>query len=287
MPLYLELSNTLDGSVLLVINMSEFLDNPDANDATSDVSKSIDTHIPTEDAESRVKDFKLDEKGDIAIDPYIADDIAYIREFVAPSAIKSLSSHDISVTIMRTAYARIQLTVIYNEGYPNVLPGIELSSPSLPFSLLRNKEKECQDKARQALAAFKAGELTEDNCGRVCSATPGPGLIEAIYSTIHSFIHTNMFVPCWKEMKQLIAFCKDSSIDNADAAGTADTSTSASACSYKLSFDEKLGHMTLRMRNKEYFVHVKVKVPEEYPEEGIKVCVAVYVHVCMCVCVYA
>ena len=253
-------------SVLFVFDMSEFFNNPEINDVCSDSSMKVDTDIPTEEAESCAEDSKTEKQGDIVTDPYIADDIAFIREFVAPSAINSLSSYDISVTIVRTAYARIQLSVVYNVGYPYVLPGIELSSPSLPFSLLRNKEKECQDNAKKALATFKARQLADGS--NVCGAIPTPGLVAAIYSTIHNFIHTNMFVPCWKEMKQLITFCKESSIGGANADVD---NASVSACCYKLKCDEILGLITLHLQNKGYFLHIKVTVPEEYPEEGIKV----------------
>ena len=72
----------------------------------------------------------------------------------------------------------------YLEKYPHEAPLVELSSPSLPPQLLRNKEKECVEKAKEHL---------------------GSSQVKFIYEIIYNFIQTNLFIPCWREMKQVAA----------------------------------------------------------------------------------
>lgn len=68
----------------------------------------------------------------------------------------------------------------YTEKYPQEPPIIELTSPSLPAPLLRLKEKECHEKAKEFL---------------------GKSQIKIIYEIIYNFIQINLFIPCWREMK--------------------------------------------------------------------------------------
>ena len=75
----------------------------------------------------------------------------------------------------RTAYSRVQLRIQFSADYPSECPIVELSSPSLPQPLLRNKEKECMDKAKTYLNQSQA---------------------KIIFEHISSFIYNNMFIPC-------------------------------------------------------------------------------------------
>ena len=77
------------------------------------------------------------------------------------------------------------------EKYPNEAPLVELSSPSLPPQLLRNKEKECVDKAKEYL---------------------GNPQVKHIYEVIYKFIQLNLFIPCWREIKQVATLCEGKGI---------------------------------------------------------------------------
>lgn len=159
----------------------------------------------------------------------IREDHAFIKEYLTPAAVITLSKEFVTLVIIRTQYARVQLRVRYTENYPDELPTVELSSPTLPLPLLQNKEKECLDSARPLL---------------------GQSQIRAIYEPIYKFIHTNMFIPCWKEMKQLTTLCEGKG---------------------KLGADEKEGTVVMRLVCGEYKHVVKLKVPFNYPEEGVKI----------------
>lgn len=81
----------------------------------------------------------------------VEEDHAFIREFVPVAGILTLTNEYVTVVIIRTQYARVQLRIQYTAGYPNELPIVEISSATLPPPLLRNKEKECLDKAKENL----------------------------------------------------------------------------------------------------------------------------------------
>ena len=64
----------------------------------------------------------------------------FIKEFVLEAAINAITEAFINVTVMRTAYARVKLVILYEDGYPQVPVKVELNSPTLPPPLLRSKE---------------------------------------------------------------------------------------------------------------------------------------------------
>ena len=129
---------------------------------------------------------------------------------------------------MHTPYSRIQVRFNYTEQYPESSAILELTSPSLPPGLLRNKEKECLDKIQKGKAQF-----------------------QVIYEHIHSFVHTNMFLPCWKEMKQVANLYSDTAKCN-------------------IGVDDKSGILIMKMQEKKYKLTVKLTAPDFYPEEELK-----------------
>jgi hypothetical protein len=73
------------------------------------------------------------------------------------------------------------------DRYPLEAPIVELSSPSLPAPLLRSKERECAEKAKEYL---------------------GHAQVKHIYNIIYNFIQSNLFIPCWREIKQIATLCE-------------------------------------------------------------------------------
>ena len=148
-------------------------------------------------------------------------------------------------TYISTYLTRTHLTYTYryNAGYPEVMPGIDLSSScGIPFALLRKKEKECLEAAK-----------TKQKDGLSL------GLFSAIYEHIFQFIENNRFVPCWKELKQLVSACEG------------DESTTVVV-------DEKRGAIKLQMSLGKYKQTFQFVVPEEYPEQGVEVSMCVFVY---------
>ena len=70
----------------------------------------------------------------------------------------------------------------------------------------------------------------------------------AIYDRIAQFIHENLFIPCWKEVKQVSNLC--------DGKG-------------QVGANEKEGVIQLRLQQGLYRQVINITVPEMYPEEGV------------------
>jgi hypothetical protein len=170
----------------------------------------------------------------------IVEDHLYVTDCLPPAAILTLTKEYVTVIIMRTAYARVQLRVQYPENYPAEVPIVELASPTLPQPLLRNKEKECMDKARET--------------------SLGKAQFAVIYELIYNFIHTNLFIPCWKEIKQVMTLVNggEGKVDPSKAKG-------------QIGADEKEGVVQLRLSCGAYRQNIKLKVPYNYPEEGVEI----------------
>lgn len=167
-----------------------------------------------------VKDFRTQ-----AID----EDLLFVTDCLPPAAVLTETREMITVVIIRTAYAKVQLRVQFGENYPLDAPIVELSSPTLPLPLLRNKEKECMDKAKESA---------------------GKPQFTVIYDHIYKFIHTNMFIPCWKEMKQVASLVEGKG---------------------QIGIDDKEGLISMRLNCSNYRQNIRLKVPYAYPEEGVQV----------------
>lgn len=115
----------------------------------------------------------------------------------------------------------------YPTQYPSVTPIVELSSPTLPPPLLRNKEKECMDLAKSHLNSPQ---------------------VQIIYDNIYKFIQSNLFVPCWKEVKQINAICEGKG---------------------KIGANEIEGTIQLRLHCGNYRHSINVTIPPSYPEAGV------------------
>ena len=130
----------------------------------------------------------------------------------------------------RTAYSRVQLRIQYFAmNYPAEAAIVELSSPTLPTPLLRNKEKECVEEAKKLLGRPQG---------------------HAIYDHIAQFIHENLFIPCWKEVKQIYNMCEGKG---------------------QIGAKDKEGVIQLRLQKGQYRQIMKLQVPELYPEAGVSI----------------
>ena len=101
---------------------------------------------------------------------------------------------------------------------------------SLPMPLLRSKEKECTEKVREQAI--------------------GKPQLQFIYEQLNSFLFNNLFVPCWREIKQVLPLCEGKA---------------------SMSADEKDGTIRMKMSSAGYYQVIKLKVPYLYPEEGVQI----------------
>jgi hypothetical protein len=73
---------------------------------------------------------------------------------------------------------------------------------------------------------------------------------EVIYDHIASFIHENLFIPCWKEIKQISTLVEGRG---------------------QIGANDKEGLIQLRFQQGNYRNSITVRVPPAYPEEGVQV----------------
>jgi hypothetical protein len=65
-----------------------------------------------------------------------AEDATFVQSFVAPACINSVTSEHLNITVMRTPYSRLALSIIYPAEYPQAPLIVELTSTTLPKPLL-------------------------------------------------------------------------------------------------------------------------------------------------------
>eukprot|EP01038_Epipyxis_sp_PR26KG_P006293 gene6293-8667_t len=164
-------------------------------------------------------------------DNSVREDHEFAQKFVPSAAILTTTNEFTAVVIMRTPYARVQLRLQYLPNYPFELPIVELSSPTLPMPLLRNKEKECLDVAQK-------------------EAIEGKPQFQVIYDFVYAFIHTNLFIPCWKEMKQVATLCANKG---------------------SLSVVDKEGLIRMKLQCGQYKQVIHLRIPLLYPEQGVEI----------------
>eukprot|EP01036_Dinobryon_divergens_P025885 gene25885-34477_t len=163
-------------------------------------------------------------------DEAINHDHRFVESCLPPAGIITLTTEYVTLLIIRTAYSRMQLRVLYGEKYPQDPPIIEISSPTLPMPLLRSKEKECTEKVREQAI--------------------GKPQLQFIYEQLNFFLFNNLFVPCWREIKQVLPLCEGKA---------------------SMSADEKDGTIRMKMTSAGYYQVIKLKVPYLYPEEGVQI----------------
>ena len=175
----------------------------------------------------------------------IKKDHEYITRILPEAAILTLTSEYVTLTIIKTAYARIQMRIQYTDHYPMKIPIIELTSPTLPLLLLRNKEKECHKLAESQL---------------------GKPQLRVMFEYLYAFIHDNALVPCWREVKKLKSLIEQQSSSPSSSTSTPSPKSSTTS---KMGVDEITGVVHLILRHNQYKLSVDVKVPYMYPEDGV------------------
>lgn len=173
-----------------------------------------------------------------------AEDESFVRSFVADACINAVTSEHLNITVMRTPYSRMTLSIIYPAEYPEKPLIVDLSSATLPKPLLKKKTEECNAKVAEHIQQVSKGEHDKSF---------GAGQVRLVYCHLQDFIENNLFVPCWKELKQVMTMFESANSAN------------------KITIDEKTGTITARLKCQGYFQTLKLLVPELYPEMGIKV----------------
>lgn len=144
-------------------------------------------------------------------------------------------------TYERTPYTRIKFTLTFPDGYPSHPLIVNVDQDAvIPPGLKKKMEKELS-----ALVKEKASNSQYDQ-------------VRAVYERITSFIDTNMFVPCWRELKKCVDLVQSF---NTTAAVTAPNKKSST-----ISVVESKGKILLNLRNEAYYYNCSITVDPSYPD---------------------
>lgn len=153
----------------------------------------------------------------------LSDELESLKTNFPKIQITSATCHFVTFTYERTIYARVKATLTFPEDYPAhaLLVSISLVPPGLQRKLERELGKVAQD------------------------LSPLPQ-VEAAVQHLLSFMDTNKFVPCWKELKQVVERVK------ADENST-------------IALNENKGLIQLRLTSGKYYYACSITVDENYP----------------------
>eukprot|EP00956_Cyclotella_meneghiniana_P010268 scaffold14174_cov46-Cyclotella_meneghiniana.AAC.4 len=143
-------------------------------------------------------------------------------------------------TYERTPYTRIKFTLTFPDGYPSHPLIVNIDQDAvIPPGLKKKLEKEISAVVKQ-----KADHSQYDQ-------------VRAVYERITSFIDTNMFVPCWRELKKCVDLVQSF---NTDTVKTANQKPST------ISLMESKGKILLNLHNESYYYNCCIIVDPSYPD---------------------
>jgi hypothetical protein len=166
----------------------------------------------------------------------IASEIAEARSIFPSIKILTSTPSFLIATYERTPYTRIKMTLTFPQGYPSNPLIVNIDQDAVvPPGLKKKLEKELS-----ALTKEKAEHDPYDQ-------------VRAVWERITSFIDTNYFVPCWREMRRCV-----------DLIQSFNTSTEETASSIKLV--ESKAKIILHLHNEAYYYKCSIVIDPAYPD---------------------
>lgn len=161
-----------------------------------------------------------------------------MRQDLPKICIASSTDTFLTATYERTPYTRIKTTLTFPEGYPNRPLIVNVASdqvvpPGLKKKLERDLEKVALD-------------LT------------GRGQVCAVFQRLVTFVDTNKFVPCWRELKQCVDLVSGGQKGDAE-------SRQEKTNSQTISIIEPKGKIKITLWSQKYFYRFSVVIDDGYP----------------------
>eukprot|EP00978_Attheya_sp_CCMP212_P017686 scaffold47378_cov41-Attheya_sp.AAC.1 len=158
----------------------------------------------------------------------VADEIADLRRNYPKVLISTATKHFLKASYERTNYAQVKVTLTFpDDDYPSHALIVDVESNNIVPPGLKKK----LDKELGKVAADLAGHHQQ-----VC----------AVFQRIISFVDTNRFVPCWRELKQCAELVK-----------SANKST--------ITIHDAKGRIKLRLQADKYYYACSITIDEGYP----------------------
>ena len=157
-----------------------------------------------------------------------SEEFEQLRRELPQLQISSATDDFITASYGRTAYTTVRATLTFPEGYPSTHPCIVAihTSDVVPPGLKKKLEKDLGKVA----AETKQGE------SQICN----------VFKSLTSFIGTNRFVPCWKELKHCV-----------DLVGKSEGG--------KLAMNETTGKIIITLQSQKYHYKFSIVIDEGYP----------------------
>jgi hypothetical protein len=139
-------------------------------------------------------------------------------------------------TYERTSYSRIKMTLTFPDGYPSNPLIVNVDQDAVvPPGLKKKLERELS-----VLVKEKAIYGQYDQ-------------VRVVWNHVISFIDTNMFVPCWKELKKCVDLVSS-------------FNTASASCKSSISLVESKGKIILNLRNEAYYYNCSIVIDPAYPD---------------------
>mmetsp|Transcript_33990 Transcript_33990/g.68485 ORF Transcript_33990/g.68485 Transcript_33990/m.68485 type:complete len:471 (-) Transcript_33990:143-1555(-) len=160
----------------------------------------------------------------------ISDEVAELRRILPRVEIASATDAFVSGSYQRTPHTKIRMILTFPDGYPTRPLIVDVQSCSVvPPGLKKKLEKDL-------------GKVASDVAGNSDSSD---SQVCAVFSGLVSFVDSNKFVPCWRELKQ--------SIDIVNEQGG------------KVAINEGRGKINITLTSQKYFYKFSIVVDDGYP----------------------
>ena len=142
-------------------------------------------------------------------------------------------------TYERTPYTRIKMTMTFPDGYPSHPLIVNIDQDAVvPPGLKKKLEKELNIVATE--------QPTQQ--------------VRAVWERLVSFVDTNLFVPCWKELRQCVEMVQKSD------STTATSNKKSKQKQSTITLYESKGKIKLSLYNEEYYINVNITIDPAYPD---------------------
>jgi hypothetical protein len=158
-----------------------------------------------------------------------SNEIDQIRKNLPQLKIQSATAHFLTATYEKTPHRRIKTTLTFPQGYPDQ-HALIVEISSVPPGLKKKLEKELGDVAQQ-----------------------GKQQVEAVLTQLINFVDTNKFVPCWKELRQVVDMVQNKSAQTPQGKGST------------IAIHDTKGLIKLRLQGSQYYYSCIITVDDGYP----------------------
>jgi len=178
----------------------------------------------------------------------LSDEINELHQTYPNVIVQTSTPSFLTASYQRTPYTRIKFTLTFPEGYPDHPLIVDIKQDEVvPPGLKRKLEQELLDPDLLPLGHYQQ--------------------VMTVVTKLVQFVNQNKFLPCWKELKQVMNLINNG--ENSNSTGV-ESST--------ISIVESKGTIKLKLYRKKYFYNCTITVDDGYPsttthEDWGKACV--------------